>query len=522
MIQFFKGIDYKNCTLAVITGVLLTASFPKAGFDFLAWFALVPLLWAIRQTSFVFYMGCLAGFVHNITLVYWLNIAMHEYGHLPVITYVPLLILLCMYLSLYTGLFCVLVKRICLKPTQLIWAPFFWVALEYARTLTQFAFPWELLGYSQYLKLPLIQIADITGVYGVSCLIVYFNVSIVVFLLHSTHQSWNSFQTSIKSVYVFLGGVILFFVLSLSYGIVRIYAIDQEIQTNAKQMSVSVVQGNIDQSVKWDESFRLTTVQKYMQLSQSDDKPPPDVIIWPETAVPVYLQQQTQLSEMLRQYIENQSSTFLIGGLRYDRSFNDQWTFYNSVFLLNSESSMDQTYDKVHLVPYGEYIPFQTIFPFLRKFVEGVGQFSEGTELTPLTWKQWTVGPQICYEILFPGLSRTLVQKGANVLVNVTNDAWYGRSSAPYQHFSMVVFRAVENKRSLARSANTGISGCINPFGKILATSDLFTEDNLTCTLPVLDEITFYTQFGDIFAIVCGILLLIALVFNYTLRKPYR
>ncbi|KPA16032.1 apolipoprotein N-acyltransferase [Candidatus Magnetomorum sp. HK-1] len=513
-----KRIDIKNIFLAIITGLMLTAAFPRTGVDIFAWFALVPLLWAVNNATSVFYLGCLAGFIHYLTLVYWLITAMHEYGHLPVFTCVPLLILLCMYLSVYIGLFCVLVKRLCSKPSQLIWAPFYWVTLEYARSLTQFAFPWELLGYSQYMKLPLIQIADITGVYGVSWIIVYFNVSVVLFLLFSTRQDWNSFHVSLKNVYILLGGTILFFVLILSYGITRIHQIDKNIQNTKEQINVTVIQGNIDQAVKWDEKFRITTLQKYINLSQTSDEDS-DLVVWPETAVPIYIQQKTSLSENLRNYIKSQSASFLIGGLRYDQQANSQWSFYNSAFLINPMLSEDQTYDKAHLVPYGEYIPFQTIFPFLNKFVEGVGNFSEGKQLKPLNSEKWSYGPQICYEILFPSLSRTLVQEGADVLINITNDAWYGISSAPYQHFSMTVFRAVENKRSLARAANTGVSGYINPFGKILDSSDIFTEAKMTCKLPVLNEMTFYTRYGDVFAIFCVIVFFIALVYNVNFKK---
>ena len=519
MNDLIKHIDKRNIFFSIITGLMLTASFPEIGFDFLIWFALIPLLWVINQTSSVFYLGCLAGFVHQITLVYWLNTAMHEYGHLPIYTCIPLLILLCLYLSIFLGLFCVLIKRICLTPFQLLLAPFFWVTLDYLRSLTQFAFPWEFLGYSQYTKLPLIQIADITGVYGISWLIVFFNIAIVLFLLHTTGQKWQSSQITILNVYLFLGCLIGLFVVFLSYGVFRIYSIDKAVNNHPNSLNVSVIQGNIDQSVKWDESFRLTTVQKYIQLSQSDDNIQPDIIVWPETAVPVYIQQQTPLSELIRQYVQKQKSAFLIGGLRYDKDVSGQWHFYNSMFLLHSTSWINQTYDKTHLVPYGEYIPFQTIFPFLKKLVEGVGQFSEGQNLNPLTLNQWAAGPQICYEILFPNLSRILVQKGADILVNITNDAWYGWSSAPYQHFSMVVFRAIENKRSIARSANTGVSGCINPFGKILGSTDIFTEARLTCTLPVLNEKTIYTRFGDVFAMMCVVISVIMLLYHCIFRK---
>jgi len=514
-----KHFDYRNILLAIISGIMLTAAFPRTGFDFFAWFALVPLLLTINNTSAVFLTGCLTGFVHQLTLVYWLVTAMHIYGNLPMITTAPLLILLCMYLSVFTGVFCVLVKRVCQKPWHLIWVPFFWVALEYSRSLTQFAFPWELLGYSQYLKLPLIQIADITGVYGISWLIVLFNVAIVCFLLYTTRQSWNHNDVSNRLVYVFLGCVIFCFVVFLTYGLVKMYGIDQIIQTSQNKMNVGVVQGNINQAVKWDEKFRTQTIQKHTIASQSETHHNADLIVWPETAVPIYIQQKTVLSEKLTSFIDNQSAAFLIGGLRYEHLEIGQWKFYNSAFLLEPNKTNWQTYDKSHLVPYGEYIPFQTVFPFLKKIVQGVGDFSEGTSIKPLTWKQWSIGPQICYEILFPNISRLLVQGGADILVNITNDAWYGHSCAPYQHFSMTVFRAIENKRALARSANTGVSGFVNPYGKIIAKSEIFTEANLNADLPILDGLTVYCQFGDIFAIFCCFIVAVSIILSVVSRN---
>lgn len=516
-----KHLDFRTITLASLSGIMLTAAFPRTGFDYFAWFALVPLILTINQTKAVFLTGCLTGFIHQITLVYWLVTAMHVYGNLPIFTSVPLLILLCMYLSIFTGIFCVLVKRLCPKPWQLIWAPFIWVSLEYARSLTQFAFPWELLGYSQYLKLPLIQIADITGVYGISWLIVLFNVAIACFLLYTTRQFWNQIEVSNRLVYVFLGSVIFCFVIFLSYGLVRMYGINKTIQTSQNQMKVGIVQGNINQAVKWDEKFRLQTIQKYILASLSENHHDADLIVWPETAVPIYIQQETPLRKKLISFIDNQSAVLLIGGLRYDRSVLGRWLFYNSAYLLEPNKSDWQTYDKSHLVPYGEYIPFQTVFPFLSKFVQGVGNFSAGTSIVPLKWDKWEIGAQICYEILFPTISRKLVQKGADVLVNITNDAWYGYSSAPYQHFSMIVFRAVENKRALARSANTGISGFVNPYGKIISASKIFTDANLNASLPILNDLTFYCQFGDVFAISCCLVLFIVVLLSFFLRKDH-
>jgi apolipoprotein N-acyltransferase len=167
-------------------------------------------------------------------------------------------------------------------------------------------------------------------------------------------------------------------------------------------------------------------------------------------------------------------------------------------------------YDKVHLVPYGEYVPFKRFFPFLGKIVEAVGDFERGKEGQVLSLDGQRLGVLICFEVIFPALSRAMVQNGAQLLVNITNDAWFGTSSAPYQHLSMAVFRAVETRRALARAANTGITAFIDPVGRVLDETPLFEEAIRTRSLPALDQETFYVRHGDLFAIVCVLISLVA------------
>jgi apolipoprotein N-acyltransferase len=186
--------------------------------------------------------------------------------------------------------------------------------------------------------------------------------------------------------------------------------------------------------------------------------------------------------------------------------------YYNSAYLINKHGNIVDKYDKVHLVPFGEYVPFKKYISFIGKMVEQVGDFQSGQKGSTIQWKNGKLGLQICYEIIFPDLSRAMVNNGANLLVNITNDAWFGTTSASYQHFAMAVFRAVENKRILARSANTGISGFVDPTGRILATTPLYEEKVLTRSVPILKETTVYTRYGDIFALTCLALTIIYVI----------
>lgn len=218
--------------------------------------------------------------------------------------------------------------------------------------------------------------------------------------------------------------------------------------------------------------------------------------------------------------IRQVNADFLFGSPSFIRR-NNIVEYYVSAYLVSPQRKTISRYDKVHLVPYGEYVPLKKWVPFLGKIVAHVGDFIPGKKGATLPWKNDNLGIQICYEIIFPGLSRAMVNHNATLLVNITNDAWFGQTSGPYQHFSMTVFRAVENRRSLARAANTGISGFVDPVGRILAATPLMQEAVVTQTVPLIKEKTIYTRFGDVFAWACLALVLSVILFKvgrYMLR----
>ncbi len=504
-------LDRLKIFLAASSGFLLTLSFPKAGISWLAWFALVPLLVALRNLSAKngFILGLCAGLVHFITLVYWLAYTMTTYGNLPFYVSVPVLLLFSAYLAIYPAIFSMALPCLCPRPVFLVFMPpVVWVALEYIRSFLFTGFPWELVGYTQFKVLNIIQISDIAGVYGVSFCILFANASIFLAYLYLTQKDWQKTSVRLKLA---AGAMALFAVilgLVWFYGDHRIRSI-QERMVNSPSQKITVVQGNIDQAQKWDPAYQRSSTLKYIDLSRTAIKQGSDLVVWPETATPFYFMHNAQLSELVLKGIHETGVDVLFGSPSLDFK-NNTVEYYNSAYLVGPGGNIRGKYDKAHLVPFGEYIPFKKWLPFLGKMVENVGDFRPGEKGHTLHWKNYNIGIQICYEMIFPSLSRYMAKNEAALLVNITNDAWYGRTSAPYQHFSMAVLRAVENKRSLIRAANTGISGFIDPTGRIIAATPLFKDVVMTRTVPLLREMTVYARFGDVFAMACLAILLIS------------
>ena len=495
---------------AVLSGLLLTCSFPNIGISWFAWFALVPLLICLRDLppKQSFYLGFLTGFIHYLTLAYWLAYTMRTYGHLPAYLCVVILFALSAYLALYVAVFSAAVAGLRKKPlTCLFIISFLWVCLEYIRSFLFTGFPWEFIGHSQFRSLNIIQISDILGVYGISFLIVLSNTTIfLVFLcLTQKKRQGRKISKSIAAGSIFI--FIIIFCFYWLYGKRQIKSVD-ELSKSAGSAHVTIVQGNIDQSKKWDPRFQAETTIKYINLSLSAKDHHSDLIIWPETATPFYLIYNTELTQPVQKAVQDIGTYFLIGSPSFIQ-VNGNIEYYNSAYLIDQEGNVRDKYDKVHLVPFGEYVPFNKWLPFLGKIVAQVGDFRSGIKGDTIQWGGNKLGVQICFEIIFPNLSRAMVKNGALLLVSITNDAWFGKTGAPYQHFSMSVFRTVENRRAFVRSANTGISGFVDPVGRIIAKTDLFQEAVMTRFVPLLDKITFYTRFGDIFAKLCLVIILI-------------
>jgi apolipoprotein N-acyltransferase len=511
-----KRMNAQHFFLAGLSGALLTASFPNTELHWLAWIALVPLMISLKGQSLNngFRLGLLTGIVHYLTLMYWLVHTLMTFGHLPFYLSVPILFLLVTYLALYPAIFSAAFSWATIRPDVfLFFIPAVWSALEYIRSFFLSGFPWEFLGYSQYRWITLIQAADITGVYGISFMILSVNVAGFLLWRYLSERKSANVPEKRRSATGCIAISALLILHALGYGQWRIGDIAKTI-AKSPSSNIAVVQGNVNQAIKWDPAFQISTTEKYIALSRSAKPSHPDLIVWPETAAPFYFLFNKAATEMVLRGVRETGTSFLIGSPSFIPRNDKQADFFNSAFLIDPNGNVTEKYDKVHLVPFGEYVPFQQWFPFIGKIVEEVGDFKSGRKGQTLNWGKFPIGIQICYEMIFPDLSREMVRNQAAFLINMTNDAWYGKTSAPYQHFSMAVFRAVENRRSLIRSANTGISGFIDPAGRILAHTPLFEEAVITCSLPAFKLKTFYTCYGDVFALICtaiGLLFFLAM-----------
>jgi len=494
----------KDLLLSLLSGILLILSFPNFDLEFLAWFALVPLFYAIegKGTFHSFLLGFLTGIVSFLGILYWIIVAVHTYGNIPLILSGIILLLLVLYLSLFIGVFTFLIRYIQmrLKLQTILFAPLLWVSLEYLRSFFLTGFPWANLGYTQYLNLPFIQMADITGTYGLSFVILLVNAT-----LFDVIRQWPKKAFPVREV-VITGILLLAF---LIYGYVKMGTIDRQM-VDQPSLKVGLVQGNIDQAIKWDESFQRETLRIYERLSLKVAEGKPDLIIWPETATPFFFQEAREYQPIILD-IPARTNAFLLFGTPAFKIERGKINHYNSAFLASPSKELIGAYDKIHLVPFGEYVPLSDLLFSLGSLGEGIGNFKSGKRIYNFPLPQSKFGVLICFEIIFPDLCRRFVKEGADFLVTITNDAWFGRTSAPYQHFAIASFRAVENRVFIARAANTGITGFIDPNGRILKQGGIFTEEAMHGTIRLSKEKTFYTLYGDVFAWVCSALSLLLL-----------
>lgn len=489
----------RSLALSVLSGLLLAASFPSLGYSFLAWFALVPLLLAVRGLNVraALLHSFLFGLVFFCGTVSWVTNSVHVYGHVPLLPALLITLLLCAVLALFIAPFgaAVVHVRAARPNTVFLASPVMWVTLELARTHLFSGFPWALAGYSQYRMLPVIQIADLTGVYGLSFVIVLVNTAIADLI--SDRRRFAPLLTAS-----------VFLIAVLCYGHHRLNA-----EPGSGGITIAVVQGNIEQDKKWDPAYQREVIATYKRLTLKALEEKPDLVIWPETATPFYFEGADDpypaLTDDLRKFVRSTGTPLLTGSPTYEIK-DRHHLLRNSAFLLDRDGMTKSVYHKMHLVPYGEYVPMKKVLFFVKKMVQAAGDFERGTGYTVMKVRRpagddVALGTVICYEIIFPDLVRRFVNAGATIMTTITNDAWFGRTSAPSQHFSMVVLRAVENRVPIARAANTGISGFVDAQGRILAASDIFTEAYLVRSLIPTATKSFYTRHGDVFAWLCSL-----------------
>ncbi|MDI6776346.1 MAG: apolipoprotein N-acyltransferase [Syntrophales bacterium] len=515
-----RGINKNAFVLAAASGILLFLSFPKFGMGIFAWVALVPLLYALKgkHPSEGLAIGFIAGLVSYIGIIYWVTFVVVHYGYLPYYVGISAMVLLAAYLSLYIALFAagvIYFKERGIPP--ILVAPLLWTCLEYGKSHLLTGFPWENLAYSQYLCGPMIQVADITGIYGITFLIVLINV--VFYDLLSYRRSAIGSQGSGKRLLVEVTAGCALVLICYFYGVLRIEEIRKDLR-EAEAMEVALIQGNIDQSIKWNPRYQDETLNVYKLLSLQMSPSGSGLIVWPETAVPFYFQDMDDLHRKVTDVAKVPADWLLFGSPSYQRE-EGKLSSFNSAFLLSPEGKILGRYDKVHLVPFGEYVPLKKLFPFIGKLVVGVGDFGAGKGFYPLSMDSRKVGVLICYEGIFPEASRTYKKRGADLLVNITNDAWFGRTSAPFQHLSMTAFRAVENRLYVVRAANTGISAIIDPTGEFISQTGLFKRSALRGMVKFIDKQTFYTIYGDVFVYTCLIFLSVIFLTSLKRRRQY-
>ncbi|MBM4338176.1 MAG: apolipoprotein N-acyltransferase [Deltaproteobacteria bacterium] len=491
-----EGMKKRDLLLSFLSGILLILSFPNFDLEFLVWFALVPLFYVIEGKGLwsSFKYGFLAGFISFLGILYWIIVAIHNYGNVPLIPSVLILLLLVGYLSLFFATFTFLYRFIQMRLgwETILLAPLLWVSLEYLRSFFLTGFPWASLGYSQYSNLPFIQMADIAGIYGLSFVILLVNASLYRVILQ-----WSEKTFPLREV----GLTVLLLLVFLIYGYLRMGAVDRQALLDPP-LKIGLVQGNIDQSIKWDESFQKETLKIYERLSLKVAEGKPNLVIWPETATPFFFQDAKEFQPLVLD-IPKSTNAFLLFGTPSYKIERGKVNHYNSAILVSPSGELKGKYDKIHLVPYGEYVPLGEYLS-LGSLGEGIGNFKSGKETFNFTLPQGKFGVLICFEIIFPDLCRGFVKEGANFLVTITNDAWFGRTSAPRQHLTMATFRAIENRVFIARAANTGISAFIDPVGRIFKQKGIFTEEAINGTIGLSKVKTFYTLYGDVFALFCS------------------
>lgn len=418
--------------LAIISAILLILSFPNLNLSFLVFIGFLPLFFAIKNKSprRAFLVSYLCGFLFYLGTLYWLY-HVTTFG----------LIILCLYLALYLGIF----GFLCTFPLlqrSMISIPFIWIILEYIQAHLFTGFGWALLGYSQYKNLPLIQIADFSGIYGVSFVIMLVNVAV-----------YRAFKRSFRSIVVAL----LVLVMVFGYGLAKLD--DKEEGVNVK---VSVIQGNIPQHIKWDPDATGFIMDRFADLSRVTALDNPDLIIWPETSFPGFFASDRRLTKEVLDLAREIKTPLLIGA-----NTEEGLKIFNSAVLISEKGEFVDKYDKIHLVPFGEYVPLSDRIPVLRELVLGeFGEFTKGKGYKVFSLKR-KFATLICFEDIFPEIAREFVKNGAEFLIVITNDAWYGKSGAPYQHAACSVFRAIENRVPIVRSANTGYSCFIDSHGRI-------------------------------------------------------
>jgi len=537
-------IDRSALGLTVVSAVLQVLIFPLPNLYCLSWIAVAPLIVAILRCRAPetprlqlqlddqvrllpgtpwqgFVLGYLCGILWFAGTCYWIFDTMHRYGGLPIPAAMLALVLFCMYVGLYHGMFGLLLALVAGSSEAagstlsvrraLVAAPFLWVAVELARTRIT-AFPWELLGYSQTANFALTRIATLTGVYGLSFEILLVNSVFAAAFLASRGPRKRLLAAACVAAVILQAGQWL-----------APPPVTADRTALLVQPNIPILEGARWTKEYFQETLRdLTAVSLHPAAGESSAGTSVsdhrfDLIVWPESPAPFYTN-----DPMFRDAVSalaRQSDTWVVAGAigimpAFNRGGGGSQIF-NSAALVTPQGEWVGRYDKVHLVPFGEYLPFPQLFAFAGGLTKEVGEFQRGTSHAGLDAGAQRLGTFICYESIFPDEVRQGPLQGAQVLVNISNDGWYGDSGAWKQHLQQTEMRAIENDRWLLSATNTGKTASIDPFGRIAASTDRKIRTALVAPYALVSGTTFYTRHGDWFAYLCAIISAGALIARY-------
>ncbi len=477
--------------LALLSGVLVGLSYPPLHLGFLAWFGLLPLIHLLLNLDSrkAMRLAFLASITANFISLYWIGLN-SDAGFLPVFAS---LIGAIIYLGIFwsgLGYFVSFIEK--RNSKGLVVLPFAWVTMELLRSFGALGFPWINLGLTQTEYLPLIQIADITGSYGISFWIIIINIGFYLAIISKD-----------KRKYLIITSLV--FLLVFSYGYIRIVTLDE---ANTNSVTIAITQPNINPDEKWEPESREENFALMHGLLDSALKLNPDLILWPESAVPAYLRLSSVRRRPITTKLAKSNIPLLSGTVDRIIDKDGEKIYYNSTIFIKPDDSVEM-YHKVHLVPFAEYIPLSEKFPSLKKLNFGQGNFTSGKEYTVFDLDSVRFSNLICYESSMPKGVRAFVKNGAQFITIQANDGWLGKSSGPYQHFELAKLRAIENRVPIVRCANTGISGVISPAGVVQQKIPLGKKAIITADILPIQNLTFYTKYSEIFAVFCIIVSLI-------------
>ena len=508
---------------ALLTGLLYVLCFPHARLGFLGFVCLAPVVYvALRDSGRrALWLGFLAGTVGNLGKLYWLVYTISYFSPIPFPVAVLILLLLCSTLGLFWGVQFRLLHWAVRERQLPLWLvfPAGWVCWDFFLIWFLGGFPWEVLGDAAY-HIPVYnQTLDLVGSFGLGWVFAFGNVVAV--------ELWRFFRKERPFPTAFAAALAALVVAGFLYGAVRTPQIERAMRAG-RTVKVGMLQGNVDQSIKWKAGFREEIMENYARLAEETKNDGAELIVMPETAIPRRQDRMMSLHPEISRYATDTERYVLTGvpSKAIRTNVDDPRgpdIRYNSAVLISPKGDDLQWYDKNRLVPFGEYIPKKHWLERIAgRNITGTLNFEPSGKYTLMPFPGAPFAVFICYEAVYPSTVRRLNRLGAQFLVTITNDAWFGNTSAPYQHWSQVAIRAIENRRYVARAANTRISGIIDPLGRTLMATDLYREAELVGSVGVMDIHSLYERIGDIAAYAAHAVYLIALAVGLALSRRRR